>query len=147
MLRLVEQTQNDTTACGQMSCNATLDNRQVGLYSDNNNNNDSINYSTAELMESKRFTVNVYGHVTMVVVLLTLVTNGFVCLVLLRKNMRTPTNLLLVAMAISDTLTGVFPIPTFFYFYTLGHYRDFTPYPWCYVNEVRYRGKYNVIIS
>jgi len=47
--------------------------------------------------------------------------------------MRTPTNTLLVAMAVSDTLTGISPIPGYLYFYTWGGYKDWVPYHWCYL--------------
>ena len=42
--------------------------------------------------------------------------------------MRTPTNTLLVAMAVSDTMTGLSPIPVYLYFYTSGGYKDYVPY-------------------
>jgi len=44
--------------------------------------------------------------------------------------MRTPTNTLLVAMAVSDTMTGLSPIPVYLYFYTSGGYKDYVPYHW-----------------
>jgi len=47
--------------------------------------------------------------------------------------MRTPTNTLLVAMAVSDTLTGISPIPVYLYFYTWGRYEDWVPYHWCFL--------------
>lgn len=40
-------------------------------------------------------------------IVLTLITNCLVCVVLLKPQMRNCTNVLLVAMAFSDTLTGV----------------------------------------
>jgi len=45
--------------------------------------------------------------------------------------MRTATNLLLAAMALSDMLTGLFPLPCFVYFYTFGANRDWVAYNWC----------------
>ena len=50
--------------------------------------------------------VFVYAYVTPLLVALTLVTNLLVCVVLLRNTL-SPTNVLLVAMAVSDTLTGI----------------------------------------
>ena len=75
-------------------------------------------------------TIPVYGFISPFLVLFTLITNTLVCVVLLRKNMRSPTNALLVAMAISDMLTGVWTIPCFVYFFTLGHYKEYVPYEW-----------------
>jgi len=72
----------------------------------------------------------VFGYVMPVLVLLTVVTNCLVCAVLLRHSMRTPTNVILVAMAVSDMLTGVSSTPAFIKFFTLGEWVDFMPYDW-----------------
>lgn len=58
-------------------------------------------------LDSDRYTVTIYGIVSPAFVLLTLITNCLVCVVLMKPQMRNCTNALLVAMAISDTLTGV----------------------------------------
>jgi len=50
--------------------------------------------------------VPIYGYVSPPVILLTLLTNSLICVVLLRRDMRTATNLILAAMALSDMLTG-----------------------------------------
>ena len=50
-----------------------------------------------------------------------------------RRRMRTPTNVLLVAMAVSDMLTGLSTMPAFIKFFTLGAYVDYMPYDWCVV--------------
>jgi len=72
------------------------------------------------------------GYLSPVVVLLTLVTNALVCAVLLQRHMRTPTNVFLVALAVSDALTGAIPLPLFVRFYTSGAYRSMlVPPPWC----------------
>jgi len=75
--------------------------------------------------------VPIYGYISPPVIVLTLVTNSLICVVLLRRGMRTATNLLLAAMALSDMLTGLCPLPCFVYFYTLGANRDWVPYNWC----------------
>jgi len=58
-------------------------------------------------LDASRQTVVIYGVVSPLFVVMTLVTNCLVCLVLLKPTMRTCTNALLVAMAVSDTMTGV----------------------------------------
>lgn len=58
-------------------------------------------------LEADQYTVIIYGIVSPAFVLLTLVTNCLVCVVLMKPQMRNCTNALLVAMAVSDTLTGV----------------------------------------
>jgi Serpentine type 7TM GPCR chemoreceptor Srw len=75
----------------------------------------------------------VYGILAPAVIAFTVVTNSLVCVVLLRPNMRSATNVLLVAMALSDMLTGVWPLPCYINFYTLGRAADYVPYNWCFV--------------
>ena len=77
------------------------------------------------------YALPVYGVVSPTLILLTLVTNCLVCVVLLAPHMRTPTNVLLTAIAVADTLTGVCPLPCFLYFFTAGRYKDFVPFHWC----------------
>lgn len=84
---------------------------------------------------SRSIDILISGYISPILVPLIVITNGLICIVLLQRHMRTPTNLLLVAMAVSDTLTGAFPIPGFLYFYTAGNYRDYVPYAWCYAWE------------
>jgi len=75
--------------------------------------------------------VPIYGYISPPVILLILFTNSLICVVLLRREMRTATNLILAAMALSDMLTGLCPLPCFVYFYTLQANRDWVPYSWC----------------
>jgi hypothetical protein len=75
----------------------------------------------------------VYGILSPAITAFTVVTNSLVCVVLLRPNMRSATNVLLVAMALSDMLTGVWPLPCYINFYTLGRGADYVPYHWCFV--------------
>lgn len=84
------------------------------------------------LLPDVAFSFAIHGIVSPPIILLTVVTNVLVCLVLVKKSMRSPTNALLVAMAMSDMLTGLLPLPCFLYFYTLGNYRDWVPYRWCF---------------
>ena len=77
----------EKTACdNSSSCN----NRTTGLF----------------LLDGSQYTVPLNGYFTPVVVLFTIITNLLVCAVLLSRNMRTATNTLLVAMALSDMVTG-----------------------------------------
>lgn len=52
--------------------------------------------------------------------MITLMVNIVIVLVLSRPTMRSPTNLVLLWMAVSDLLTLIFPVPWYFYMYTLG---------------------------
>lgn len=84
---------------------------------------DLVDYSDAHLV--------IRGFVTPLAVLLTVLTNGLVCAVLLQPTMRNVTNVLLVALACADTLTGLMPLPHYVYFYTGGRHGDWMPYSWC----------------
>ena len=58
----------------------------------------------AQLIDDVPFSVVVNGFLSPILVGITLITNVCVCAVLVRPNMRSATNVLLVAMAVSDTL-------------------------------------------
>jgi len=79
------------------------------------------------------YVVLLNGIVSPILVGVTLLTNICVCVVLVRPNMRSATNTLLVAMAVSDTLTGLCPLPAYFRFYsrTDGAHLEWLPFRWC----------------
>ena len=56
-------------------------------------------------------TVPIYGYIMPIVLLVTFICNALIIIVLSKKHMRTPTNLVLLAMAVSDLLTIVWPAP------------------------------------
>ena len=56
-------------------------------------------------------TVPIYGYIMPMVLLVTFICNALIIIVLSKKHMRTPTNLVLLAMAVSDLLTIVWPAP------------------------------------
>ena len=72
-----------------------------------------------------------FGYLSPLVIFCVIATNSLVCAILCRKNLRTPTNVFLVAMAVSDTLAGIFPLPIYLTFYTTNNYHDWIPYSWC----------------
>ncbi|KAK6033255.1 7 transmembrane receptor [Ostertagia ostertagi] len=61
-----------------------------------------------------------YGLAAPAIILVTLVTNSFVIVVLSNKNLRTPTNYILLSMAITELMTGLSSCPWFLYYYTFG---------------------------
>ena len=77
-------------------------------------------------------TVIIYGYLSPIIIVFTIITNILVSVVLLKKNMRSPTNCFLVAMALSDMMTGVVPLPTFIYFYTFERYKEWVPFDLCF---------------
>lgn len=64
--------------------------------------------------------VPIYGYVLPVVVMITVVTNSFIVLVLSQPQLRTPTNCILLAMAVMELLTGLISFPWMLYYYTFG---------------------------
>lgn len=78
-----------------------------------------------------KYSVPINGYIAPVLILLTVVTNSLVIAVLLKKHMRSPTNVLLAGMAFSDMMTGVIPLPVFIYFFSMGRYEDYVPLGWC----------------
>ena len=76
--------------------------------------NGSSGSMEAMMLDDLPYVVLVNGIVSPILVGVTLLTNICVCVVLVRPNMRSATNTLLVAMAVSDTLTGLCPLPAYF---------------------------------
>ena len=92
----------------------------------------STPFADAFLLEYVPFSKALYGYIAPFFVAATIVTNILVCLVLVRPGMRTATNAVLVAVAFSDSMTGLAPLPCYIYFYTLGGQNDYVPYRWCF---------------
>jgi len=72
------------------------------------------------------------GYFVPLLVLVIVVCNLLVCVVLVRPSMRTATNAVLVAIAFSDLLTGLWPVPVYVWFFAVGAKDDWVPYSWCY---------------
>ncbi|CAG9572974.1 unnamed protein product [Danaus chrysippus] len=82
-----------------------------------------------------------YGYIAPFLLATTIVANTLIVVVLSRRHMRTPTNVVLMAMALCDMFTMLFPAPWLFYMYTFGnHYKPLSPVhacqAWHYMNEV-----------
>lgn len=116
--------------------NSTTTTTVLGLI-DNNSNSSSNNKQGLMLpiLEDKdiEYVVNVtreypyqlatvmFGYIMPFVLIVTIITNLLVVMVLAQRHMRTPTNIVLFAMAIVDLLTLLSPSPWYFYIYTLNH--------------------------
>ena len=70
-----------------------------------------------------RYALPLYGYVMPMLLVVTIVANTLIVVVMSRRHMRTPTNLVLMAMAVSDMLTLLLPAPWLLYLYTFGNYR------------------------
>lgn len=94
---------------------------------------DIIGHSNLLRLDWDRFAVPINGFVMPLVTVVTLFNNTLVVTILLHRQMRSPTNTLLTALAVTDTLMSVCPLPCFVYFYTVGQrYLDWVPYSWCF---------------
>ena len=65
-----------------------------------------------------------FGYIMPFLLVITIVANILIVLVLSQRHMRTPTNILLLSMAIADLLTLLFPAPWYFYMYTLNYHEQ-----------------------
>ena len=83
------------------------------------------------LTTQPHYAIPINGYLSPILVFLTIINNSLVCVVLLKRHMRSPTNALLVAMAISDMFTGVFPVPIFIHFFGTDRFWEYIPFQWC----------------
>uniref|UniRef100_A0A914D7J8 G-protein coupled receptors family 1 profile domain-containing protein n=1 Tax=Acrobeloides nanus TaxID=290746 RepID=A0A914D7J8_9BILA len=76
-----------------------------------------------------------YGYIMPIIVAVTIATNSFIVLVLSHRYLRTPTNYVLLAMAVTELLTGLSCLPWLLYYYTFEGYiidaREGLPPFWC----------------
>ena len=62
------------------------------------------------------------------IIIISTVLNSLIAVVLLQKQLRSPTNILLLAIALYDTLTGLFPFPGYIYVFTFRKCDDYMPF-------------------
>lgn len=63
-----------------------------------------------------------YGSMMPVLLAITILSNTLIIIILTRRHMKTPTNLVLLWLAIVDLCTLLAPGPFYFYMYTLGYH-------------------------
>ena len=79
----------------------------------------------------------VYGTIMPILVVITFITNSLIILVLLKRHMATPTNLVLLWIAIEDLDTMLPHTPWYWYLYTMGsHTVLLSGSAWCYAYSV-----------
>ena len=91
----------------------------------------AMNPTHLNIMFEPKYAVPVFGYVVPPFACVILVVNSCMIWILTRRNMRSPVNILLVCISLSDTLVICLPVPSFIYFYMLNHYEDFVPFAWC----------------
>ncbi|XP_066256266.1 sex peptide receptor [Euwallacea similis] len=78
------------------------------------------------------YAVPLYGYLMPILLVITMVANTLIVVVLSRRHMRTPTNVVLMAMALCDLFTLLIPAPWLIYMYTFGnHYKPLNPVSLC----------------
>lgn len=79
------------------------------------------------------YAVPLYGYCLPFLLVITVVANSLIVIVLSKRHMRTPTNMVLMAMALCDMFTLLVPAPWLIYMYTLGnHYKPLWPVGLCF---------------
>lgn len=81
----------------------------------------------------EHYFILVNGYLSPILVFFTVITNILVVAVLLKRHMRSPTNVLLVGMALSDMFTGLIPLPVLLYFFGMQELSEWVPHTWCYI--------------
>ncbi|KAJ8922210.1 hypothetical protein NQ315_004147 [Exocentrus adspersus] len=83
------------------------------------------------------YAVPLYGYIVPFLLVITIVANTLIVVVLSKRHMRTPTNVVLMAMALCDMFTLLVPSPWLIYMYTFGnHYKPLWPVSLCYAWNV-----------
>lgn len=79
----------------------------------------------------------VYGQIFPALVLFAALANAAVALVLSKKHMITPTNVVLKYMAIAELLVGLAPLPWTLFYYSMGNYKETYRLEvwWCYLQK------------
>ncbi|XP_063227068.1 sex peptide receptor [Bacillus rossius redtenbacheri] len=93
-----------------------------------------VNYLNVTCELPIRYAQPMYGYIVPFLLVVTIIANTLIVVVLSKRHMRTPTNAVLMAMALCDMFTLLFPAPWLFYMYTFGnHPRPLSPVGACYV--------------
>ncbi|XP_034488620.1 sex peptide receptor [Drosophila innubila] len=92
----------------------------------------NISYWNITCDSPLEYAMPLYGYCMPFLLFMTIISNSLIVLVLSKKSMATPTNFVLMGMAICDMLTVVFPAPGLWYMYTFGnHYKPMHPVSLC----------------
>ena len=115
-LNLFEQ--NDDRAVNQSIAGAYIQSSLPESYSPVVTNLDSVVkvYKDVPL----EVAICMFGYIMPLLLIITILFNSMIVIVLSQKHMRTPTNMVLLVMAVFDMMTLMFPAPWYFYAYFLG---------------------------
>lgn len=118
-----------------------MDNEQYTNETNNTDSSNKIDYLNITLEMPITYAVPLYGYIMPFLLVITIIANTLIVLVLSKRHMRTPTNVVLMAMALCDMFVLLVPSPWLIYMYTLGnHWKPLFPtslcYAWKFMHEV-----------
>ncbi|CAO1419194.1 unnamed protein product [Diamesa tonsa] len=94
----------------------------------------NITYLNISCETQLSYSLPLYGYITPFLILITIIANSLIVIVLSRRNMSSPTNSVLLAMALCDVFTILFPGPGIIYMFTFGqHSKPLGPEIMCYL--------------
>ncbi|CAH0546598.1 unnamed protein product [Brassicogethes aeneus] len=86
-----------------------------------------------------KYAIPLFGYAMPFLLVVTVTVNSLIVVVLSKRHMRTPTNVVLMAMALCDMFTLLVPSPWLIYMYTFGnHYKPLWPISLCYSWNIMY---------
>lgn len=113
--------------------NATFPDDIYPLYNNTTNGSCTEEYINVTCEIPPEYAVPLYGYVMPYLLVVTIIANTLIVVVLSKRHMRTPTNVVLMAMALCDMFTLLLPAPWLIYMYTFGnHYKPLYPISLCY---------------
>jgi hypothetical protein len=72
------------------------------------------------------------------IIIISTVLNSLIGVVLLQRHLRSATNILLLAIAFYDTLTGLFPFPAYIFVFTFQRCNDYIPYNYGWFHRINH---------
>ncbi|UJR10109.1 hypothetical protein I4U23_014331 [Adineta vaga] len=72
------------------------------------------------------------------IIIISTVLNSLIAVVLLQKHLRSSTNILLLAIALYDTLTGLFPFPAYIFVFTFRQCNDYIPFNYGWFHRINH---------
>ncbi|CAM2716460.1 unnamed protein product [Rotaria socialis] len=84
------------------------------------------------------YSIILQGFCAPLIIIISTVLNSLIGVVLLQKHLRSPTNILLLAIALYDTLTGLFPFPSYIFLFTFRQCNDYMPYNYGWFHRICY---------
>lgn len=78
----------------------------------------------------------IFGYCLPSLIAVTAILNSIVFIVLTKSHMKSSVNVMLAALAVSDTLKGLSALPYYVYLYSIDRKHSFIPFPWCYIQKL-----------